>query len=557
MTKVCEASYPPWAQWAFEPPLMPVHALFENSANAFGNRPCLTFMGQTQTYAQVMQQINQAAEGLQNLGVQKGTRLGLCLPNTPYYPIAYYAALKVGATVVNFNPLYTQEEIAHQIKDSAISHMVTLNLKMTYDKVAASLNIGPLKQIIVCPLQSVLPAPKALLFNIFKRAELAQIPQNNFHIGWGDLLNNSGLPTKVEINAKEDIALLQYTGGTTGTPKGAMLTHQNVVANALQSKAWVGVEDGTETFLGVLPFFHVFAMTAVLNLSMAIAANLVMMPRFDLKELLKTMHATRPTFFGGVPTIFAAINTFPKLSKYNLSSLKHCISGGASLPAAVQQTFKEKTGGATVVEGYGLSEASPVIACNPLHSGGKNGAAGLPFPGTEIEARDLEDISKPLPAGQTGEIFVRGPQVMKGYWNQPEATAETLIDGWLRTGDVGHVDEEGYLFLTDRLKEIIIINGYNVYPRIIEEALYKHNAVEEVIVIGIDHAEKGQTPKAFVKLKQGQTATEEELLAFAASHLNPIEKPTKLEIRDNLPKTLIGKLSKKELITEENQKGKS
>ena len=348
--------------------------------------------------------------------------------------------------------------------------------------------------------------------------------------------------------------MLQYTGGTTGVPKGAMLTHANLAANRAQVTRWTPeLRMGQEVVLGVLPLFHVFAMTVVMNLAIEAAACMILLPRFDLTQVLKTIHTKKPTLFPGVPTIFTAINNFAHTDKYDLSSLEVCISGGAPLPVEVKAAFEGRTG-CTVVEGYGLSESSPVVTCNPLVGANKPGSIGLPLPGTTIEVHDLENPERRMPQGAKGEICVRGPQVMAGYWNRPEETAEVLRNGLLRTGDVGYLDEEGYVYLVDRLKDVILCKGYNVYPRNIEEAIYAHGAVAEVTVIGIPDPLRGQSPKAFVRLKEGESLTEDELRAFLGPKISPVEIPREIEFRDELPKTMIGKLSKKELVAEEMER---
>jgi len=553
----CEKLYPSGLQWNLTSVDEPVHTIFEKSAAHFAEQPCLSFLGRIYRYREVQELINQTTAGLQHLGIHKGDRVGLCLPNSPYFVVAYYAALKAGATVVNFNPLYTEEEIAAQIDDSGVSIMFTLDLDPLYPKVAAAQEHTALSKIVVCSFTMALPPLKKMMFSSFKRSLIANIPDAPHIIFFEKLTSYGSSPAPVDINSATDIALLQYTGGTTGVPKGAMLTHTNVSTNTEQVRLWLGnVSPGGEKFLAVLPLFHVFAMTGIMNLGIATGSELILLPRFDLKGLLKTIVKERPTIFPAVPSIFSAINNFSSIENMDLSSIRFCISGGAPLPTQVKERFEQLTG-CTVVEGYGLSETAPVVSCNPLHCSGKANSIGLPLPGTEIEIRNLEDPVKRVKIGEKGELCVRGPQVMPGYWNRPQETNEAFVNGWFKTGDVGYVDEQGYLFLTDRLKEIIISSGYNIYPRILEKALYRHPDVEEAVVIGIPDTYKGEVPKAFVKLRSGGTVTEEELLAFSAGHLNPIEHITSIEFREHLPKTLVGKLSKKELIEEEVRKSQT
>lgn len=548
-----EKSYPADIIWQFDVEHAPVHSLLENAIGLVPAEPCVSFMGKEYSYRDIDMMVNRITAKLQEMGIKKGDNIGLCLPNTPYFIAAYYAILKTGATVVNFNPLYTEDEINHQVKDSQIKIMFTLDVKTIYPKVENALKKTQLEKIIVCPLAGVLPIAKKIAFTIFKSGEVVKPKPSDSVIYFQDMIQHYMSPKTVKIDPKNDIALIQYTGGTTGIPKGAMLTHSNVLNNTRQIKIWLGEDAYKEVFMAALPFFHVFAMAAVMNLGIATCSKLVLVPRFDLTQVLKLIYKHKVTIFPAVPSILQAINSFPLISNFGLQSLKYIISGGAPLPLTVKQKFEENAG-AKIVEGYGLTESSPVATCSPPDNTAKENSIGLPLPGTKVEIRDLENNSKCVKNGEKGEIFISGPQIMKGYWKNEEATKNTIINGWLRTGDVGHMDEDGFIFLTDRLKELIIINGYNVYPRTIEEAFYKHESVEEVSVIGVKDEEKGEVPKAFVTLKSGYNTSEKELLDFAISKLNPIEKPEYVEIRPELPKTMIGKLSKKELVEEEHAK---
>ncbi|MFG1464361.1 long-chain fatty acid--CoA ligase [Xanthobacter sp. DSM 24535] len=533
----------------------PVTDLLEVSVAEYGAHTALNFMGRKWTYTQLGAMVEAAAAGLQRLGVGKDTRVGLCLPNTPYSVIFYYAVLRAGGIVVNFSPLYVERELANQIRDSGTTIMVVPDLKVIHSRVAAVAEESGLKTIVVCPFAHILPWLKGLLFTLLKRKDMAQFSrEDGRHLRYQDLVRGVGRPAPVSIDAQNDIAVLQYTGGTTGLPKGAMLTHANVTANARQVMAHVNcLEAGGEKMLGVLPLFHIFAMTTVMNIPIATGAEIILVPRFHLTDLLDTITRERPTVFPGVPTIYTAINNAPGLSKYDLSSLRFCISGGAPLPGEVRHRFEELSG-CKLVEGYGLSETSPVLASNPPLGVIKDGSVGTVLPGTTIEIRDLADPKRLMPVGERGEVCARGPQVMAGYWNRPEETANAFVDGAFRTGDVGYFDADGYLFLVDRIKDLILCGGYNVYPRVIEEALYLHPAVGECVVIAVADAYRGQSPKAFVTLRAGMEATPEELLAFLATQVSKIEMPKAVEIRDSLPKTLVGKLSKKELVEEERRK---
>jgi long-chain acyl-CoA synthetase len=363
-----------------------------------------------------------------------------------------------------------------------------------------------------------------------------------------------GHAERVRIDPLTDVAVLQYTGGTTGTPKGAMLTHANIYVNAQQVASWEpDLKDGCERVLGVLPFFHVFALTVVMCVAITRAAEIIIMPRFSLDDALKLIDRTKPTIMPSVPTLLNAIMSHPRLKNYDLSSLKFCLSGGAALPVEVKHRFEAITG-CKVVEGYGLSETSPVVTCNPLDGPLKPGSIGVPLPGTVISLRDLADPTKEVPVGEKGEICIKGPQVMRGYYKRPEDTAEQTVGEFLRTGDVARMDEDGYFFIEDRIKDLIISSGFNVYPRRVEEAIYEHPAVIEVTVIGIRDKKRGEAPKAFVRLKPGASATAEELLVHLQARISKIEMPSVIEFRDQLPKTMIGKLSKKELKAEEDAK---
>jgi len=531
-------------------PTGPATRILSQGAEAHPDLDCLDFLGQKMTYGEVWAQVREAARGLQDLGLQKDDRIGLCLPNSPYYVIAHYATLLIGATVVNFNPLYTEREIREQIEDSSIVLMFTLDLKSVYKKVAPALHTTTLRTIVVCALSEALPPIKSLLFQIFKRAEVANVPMDLGHIPFRLLIADKDAPKPVTITPEKDIAVIQYTGGTTGTPKGAMLTHANIRANAEQVRLWLGrTKPGEDKFLCVIPFFHVFAMTAGMNLGLATGSELILLPRFDLGEVLETITQKKPTIFPAVPTIYGAINTAKDFDHFDLTSIRYCISGGAPLPGKVKIEF-ERLSHCILVEGYGLSEASPVVTCNPPHSENKIGSIGLALPWTDIECRNLENFEQVAAQGEMGELVVRGPQVMSGYLNQKAETDMVLQDGWLSTGDVGYQDEDGYFFLTDRIKDIIICSGFKVYPQVIENALYRHEDVVEVIVIGVSDDYRGEAPMAYVTVRSGSFATNQTLLDFANEDLNRIERPVAVEIRDSLPKTLVGKLSKKDLIKE-------
>ncbi|MEM9468642.1 MAG: long-chain fatty acid--CoA ligase [Pseudomonadota bacterium] len=545
-----EENYPVGLDWNMEIPAYPIAQMLDEAARDYGQAPAFDFLGFKQNWSEINELTLKMAKGMQALGIEKGTKVGIFLPNCPYFVIAYYALMRIGATAVNYNPLYAEKELANMIEDSETDFMITADLELLFGKMNKMLHDTRLNHIIVCRFTDILPFPKNLLFKIVKGKELAEVPEGR-RITWFDkLTDNDGKPEDVTINPHEDIALYQYTGGTTGLPKGAMLTHANIVANAEQAGAWLGCEPAQDKMLGVLPFFHVFAMTGVMNIAVRKAMEIVALPRFDMDQTLALIHKKKPTIFPAVPAIINGINNHKKLSKFDLSSIKYCISGGAPLAVEVKKKFEEKTG-CVAVEGYGLTESSPVLCCNPRVGVNKAGSIGLPFPQTTIEIIDPE-TGKEVAPGERGELCARGPQVMKGYWKRDEETASTLKEGRLHTGDIAIMDEEGYFFIVDRIKDMIITNGYNVYPRNVEEAIYEHPSVEECIVAGLPDTQRGEIVKAWIKRKEGRELTAEDLKEFLKDKISSMEIPKRIEFRDEpLPKTMIGKLSRKDIVEEE------
>ena len=554
------SQYPEGVDWHMPLTHAPLYTLLDDTVTKFGNLTCSNFLGKKLTYAEIGEIVDRTTVALQHLGVGKGTKVGLFLPNSPTFIIYFFAVLKAGGTVVNYNPLYTVRELAYQVEDSDTDLMVTFDLKVLFEKVDALLQSGTLRRAIVCSFAALLPAAKAVLFRLFRSKDIARplaSPVRNKIILEADLYLNEEKPKPVAIDPLSDVAVLQYTGGTTGTPKGAMLTHANVYVNVQQVSSWAPeLVSGEERVLGLLPFFHVFALTVVMNFGIAKAAEIVVMPRFSLDDALRLITKTKPTVMPGVPTLFNAIMNHPKIKSFDLSSLKFCLSGGAALPVEVKQQFEAITG-CTVVEGYGLSETSPVASCNPLEGPVKPGSIGVPLPGTILSLRDLADPTNEVPQGEKGEICIKGPQVMLGYYKRPEETADQFVGDFLRTGDVARMDEDGFFYIEDRIKDLIICSGFNVYPRRIEEAIYEHAAVAEVTVIGIKDERRGEAPKAFIKLKEGMVAAEEHILEHLKERISKIEMPAVIEFRDALPKTIIGKLSKKELKAEEAEREKA
>ena len=528
-----------------------VPALLSDAVARYPDRPAMEFLGRRWTFRQLDELVSRAARGLQDLGLRPGDRFGLCLPNTPYFVILYYAVLRAGGIVVNYNPLYVERELRQQIADSGTTMMAVPDVAAIHGKVAAVAAGCALRRIVACPIAEVLPPAKAAAYRLAKRRETARIPRDAVHVPFRRLVASTAAPDPVPVDPYRDVAVLQYTGGTTGVPKGAMLTHANLTANAHQVALHMsGLVPGGERVLAALPLFHVFAMTSVMNFAVAVGAEVILQPRFVLDDVMRAIERQRVTIFPAVPTIYGAINKAAASRKCCLTSIKVCISGGAPLPGEVRERFIELTR-CRLVEGYGLSEASPVVACNPPDGPIRPGTVGPPMRGTVVEIRDPMPPHALCAAGERGEVCVRGPQVMLGYWNRPAETAAAFVDGALRTGDIGVLDEAGYLSIVDRMKDVILCGGYNVYPRVLEEALYEHPAVAEATVIGVPDAYRGQAPKAFVTIRDGMAVTPEALRDHLARCVSKIEMPREIEIRSSLPKTLIGKLSKKELVEEE------
>ena len=540
----------PWDQ-QFAPLSLP--DMFERSARRVPNAWLIDFMGRKYSYAETLHGVNRVACGLAKLGVGKGDRIGLFLPNVPHYVAAYYGALKAGATVVNFSPLYTVAELCDQIEDSGARLLFTLSAQALLPNGLAVMEKTRLERLIVGSVAGALPPAKSLLYRLAKRKEIADRPSDPRVMAFSDLIANDGRCAGAAIDAEQDVALIQYTGGTTGTPKGAMLTHQNLSANARQVDLLDPDPEAPDRIMGVLPLFHVFANTCVLNRTVLRGGEIVMLPRFDAAQTLAAIGRTKVTSLPGVPTMYQALLDHPKIAATDFSPLRVCISGGAPMPAEVKSRFEERTG-ARLVEGYGLTESSGVVSTNPYEGLNKSGTIGQPLPATIVALVDKEDPTRAPPPGEPGEIVVRGPQIMRGYWNRPEADGDAFVEGWLRTGDVGLIDEDGYIRIVDRLKDMIAVSGFKVFPSQLEAILYRHEAVREALVVGIPDPYAGERPKAFVTLHEGAAATGDELMQWLNASLGKHERVAAVEIRDSLPKTMIGKLSRKELQAEERAK---
>ncbi|MBA2682079.1 MAG: long-chain fatty acid--CoA ligase [Ktedonobacteraceae bacterium] len=543
-------------------PDRPLTWLLDFASHQYSNQTALLYYGTRITYAQLSNQANRFAVGLRRLGIQKGDRVALALPNIPQFPIAFYGALRAGAVVVPTNPLYTERELQHQLADSGAKVIVMLD--MYYPHLQAIRKDTAVEQVIVTSPADFLPPFLQRLYplsqrgnksirSLLTRKALNEDPGLRLMQGMlrssskgGVELFNLPLPAK-----GDDLAVLQYTGGTTGLAKGAMLTHRNLLANAMQTRSWMPqVRDGAEIALCVTPFFHAYGLTAAMNVSILAGSTMLLLPRFKTKNVLEAVYRYRPSIFPGIPTMYVALmNEAGKRTDY-LKSVKYCISGASPLPAKVRSDFEAVTGG-KLVEGYGLSEAAPVTHCNPLTDESRSGSIGLPLPG--IEATILnQETGKPVLIGETGELAVKGPNVMQGYWNRPDETQAIFSHGWLRTGDIARMDEDGYFYIVERMKDMIITGGFNVYPREVEEVLYHHPAVVEAAVIGLPDVYRGEAVSAFLVLKTGFEPTEKtknDILAFCREQLTGYKVPRRIEFRNSLPKSSIGKILRRELRT--------
>lgn len=542
--------YPDGIAWDVELNLKPVHEQVLAACAKAPDALALDFLGGRTTFGQLAGAIRAFAGALQaKYGVTKGKRVALLLPNTPFYVVAYYGVLLAGGTVVNCNPLYTVHELTHITSNADAEVLVTLDLKQIYDKAEALLAAGRIKQIIVCHFPNALPMLKRVLYSIAKRRDLANIPDSPNVDWYHQLIARNDVPQPVTVDPLRDVAVQQYTGGTTGLPKGAMLSHANIAANMSQIDVWgCGLFYPPSKVVAILPFFHIFAMTVCMNVPLCNGTPVVMMPRFEMKGFLDLLKRNRPNVLPAVPTLIGALSKLSPEEAKLLDCIDVVVSGGAALPSEARTQFA-KVSKALLAEGYGLTEASPVVCCAALRVPSKPMSIGLPVPDTDIRFVDIES-QQPAKLGERGELQVKGPQVMLGYYQNEEATRDVFMDGWLRTGDVGYMDSDGYVFLVDRIKDLIISSGFNIYPRTIEEALLASPAVDEANVIGVPDDYRGEAAVAFVKLKSGTSISEAELREFIGERLNKLEMPREIIFKDQLPKTLIGKLSKKELREE-------
>lgn len=535
----------------------PLHDYLIESALNHADKKALHFLGKELTFKEVLSQAKKTAHYLQQNGLKKGDRVASMLPNSPQAVITYYGALMAGGIVVQVNPLYTERELEYQLKDSGAKFIVCLDILLPrINNVKSKTNI---KHTIVTAIKDYLPFPKNIVYPLIQKRQhkmtVNVVETKTTHI-WKNMIENTTEKyQEIEINPFEDLALIQYTGGTTGYPKGVMLTHYNLVANVTMATTWMHkMEKNKEIVLGVLPFFHVYGMTTVMNLSIMFGAKMILLPQFDATEILKTIDKLKPTLFPGAPTIYIGLLNHPNLKKYNLSSIKACISGSAPLPLDVQNKFEEITGG-RLVEGYGLTESSPVTHANLVWGKRINGSIGLPWPDTDAKIVDSK-THKEVPIGETGELIVKGPQIMKGYWNNPEATDLVLKDGWLYTGDIGYTTEDGFFYVVDRQDDMIIAGGYNIYPREVEEILFEHEGIQEAAVVGVSHSYRGETVMAVIVLKEGYNLTEKELNKYSRNYLAAYKVPRIYKFVEELPKTTVGKVLKKDLVRDYERQNK-
>jgi len=555
-------SYPAGVRWDAPLDPKPVQQLLEDAAAAWPDKPALQFMGRRITYRELDALASRAAKGLQALGVKPGVHVGLFLANTPHYLIVLFGIWKAGGTAVNYSPLDAAKVLEHKIEDSRTDVLVTLDLAALYPQMAGMLGRTRLKKLVVGSVAEMSGQPDQVAAHMKAGKQTVQVASDEHHMSFAALLDNDGKYTPHPLGElTEAIALLQYTGGTTGLPKGAMLTHANLSSAVAQVMETCNLTPpvleagGKERVLAVLPPFHIYALTVNMLLGVRLAAEVIQHVRFDPKAALADISSQKVTVFAGVPTMFAALINDPDTPRHDLRSLKLCNSGGAPLPVELGRRFTELTG-TRLVEGWGMTETSPTGTFTPMAGRARPGSCGIPHPGVTIRLLDLDDPTKYVPLGEKGEICIQGPNVMKGYWNKPEASAESMtFDGLFRTGDVATMDEDGFVYIVDRTKDMLLCSGFNVYPRVLEEAIYQHPAVREVAVIGIPDAYRGQSPKAFVALKDGAAPlTLAQLQEFLQDKLGKHEMVQALEIRADLPKTAVGKLSKKDLVDEEQRR---
>lgn len=532
-----------------------LQSYLKEAKELYPNKAALHFLGKELTYKELYESALKFANQLKDLGVVKGDRVAIMLANCPQSVISYYGALMAGAVVVQTNPLYVERELEHQMIDSGAKVIICLDL--VYSRVMKVWPKTSLQHVIVTGIKDYLPFPKNLIYPFIQKkntgVKIDVTYKGNVHSFVQLVRSGEAKEIPQSFNVKEDLALLQYTGGTTGVAKGVMLTHYNLVANTTQAIKWMyKLTPGEQVVLCALPFFHVYGMTVGMNYAIMNYSKMVIIPKFDTKQILQGIQSQKVTVFPGAPTMYIGLINDPNIGKYDLSSIQVCISGSAPLPIEVQQKFEKLTGG-KLSEGFGLTESSPVSHFNQMWGKRPTGSIGLPWPDTEAIVLNAEtgDVAAP---GQIGELLIKGPQVMKGYWNRPEDTQATLQEGWLYTGDMGYMDEDGYFYIVDRKKDMIIAGGFNIYPREIEEVLYEHESIQEAVVIGVPDPYRGETVKAYIVLKDNHQITDKELNEYCRKYLSAYKVPRLYEFRDELPKTMVGKVLRRALLEEEQEK---
>ena len=534
---------------AVEYPDIDLYRLFRQSVDRNPDGLATVFFGARMTYRSLGEKVDQFASVLAGLGVNKGDRVALILPNLPIYPIAHFAVLKLGAILTPTNPLYVELELERQLVDSGAETAIILD--QLYPRLAQVRSNTPVKRVIIAGVKEFLPPTVGFLYG-FKHKSTLTTQENEGLYLYKDLMRREFPPVSAAEVNPDEIAILLYTGGTTGTSKAAVLTHRNLVANVHQTQAWLSdVQEEKEIILCVLPFFHSYGMTTGLHLAILSRCTMILLPRFELKDVVKQIRKYKATVFCGVPSMYNAINHYSGLKASDVASIRLCISGGAGLPAEIQESFEQLTGG-KLVEGYGLSEASPVVLVNPIHGYRKIGTIGIPISSTDARVIDPETY-EPLGAGQIGELEVTGPQIMNGYWNRPEETNLVLRDGWLHTGDMAVVDEEGFFSIVDRKKDLILSAGMNIYPREVEEVLHQHPDIVEAAVIGVSSRVRGEAPKAFIVTREGSNLDKRQVMQFCQDKLSRFKIPKEIEFREELPKSAVGKVLKRVLKEEDGQ----
>ncbi len=553
MEKIWLKNYEEGVAHEVDYPELTFYDILENNVKEDPEKPAFSFFGKALSYTLLKDYVDQFASALHELGVRKGTRVAIMLPNLPQYPIVHYAVIKLGGIIVPTNPLYVEREIEHQMNNSGAEFIIVLNLM--FNRVKKIWKNTQLKKIIVTGVKEYLPGLLKLLYPLKEKKEGTFVkvkPEENV-LFFKDLMKTSYPQVQKSAMVMDDVAIFLYTGGTTGVSKGAVLTHRNIIANVFQITGWLtDLKIGGEKVLSAIPFFHSYGMTTCLHFCMATKSVAILLPRFDVKMVLQTIQKSKPTIFPGVPTMYVAINNNSEVDKYDLSSIRSCLSGGAALLVEVQRKF-EKISGGRLVEGYGLSETSPVVHATPIYGIRKEGSMGIPVSSTEAAIVDSLTMAE-KPIGEIGELAVKGPQIMKEYWQMPEETKAVLKDGWFLTGDMAKMDEDGFFYIVDRKKDMIIASGFNIYPREVEEVLFQHPKIAEAAVAGVPDEYGGETVKSFIILKEGESATAEGIIEFCTDKLAKFKVPKIIEFRTELPKSLIGKVLRRVLIEEEKKK---